>query len=296
MTPSLRALVNVNLLVLLACRSFTVNAFSVGQRQSLSSCFVTPPQRAGISRAGVLQVQVLPASRLFSSQDDDADVSESTSRRKRRVRRKESSGDNDTDATEKTASAAPEAAAPEAAAPAVDLRPRESAAPLQVRDIRDLAGTGGAPVKPASSANAQQPSSSVTVNKFNAPGGAGSNKFSSDDTGNLEDSLAELLADARNMQVKEDQDMQDAGETKMSMPKTIRNVISTILTADFFAVCFFLLWFLLGIAVRSIAKDDSIQIAFNNQFQTLVQPALGLLMVGSVAGAVFPDPDEEGMM
>jgi hypothetical protein len=127
--------------------------------------------------------------------------------------------------------------------------------------------------------------------------GAGSN---SENTGNLDDSLKMLLADARKMQKDTDTELQEAidngtaaDNTNKSVPKTVRNVISTIITVDFFVVCGFLLWFLVGIVARSVADNDTIQIAFNNQFATLVQPAIGILMVGSVAGAVFPGEEGE---
>jgi len=95
-------------------------------------------------------------------------------------------------------------------------------------------------------------------------------------------------------QDKQLQDSVDAGESQFSVVETARNVISTVVTVDFFVVCFFLVWFLAGIATRSLTDNDAVQIAFNNQFSTLVQPALGILMIGSAAGAVFPEEDQEG--
>ena len=46
----------------------------------------------------------------------------------------------------------------------------------------------------------------------------------------------------------------------------IRDVVSTIVTADFFVVCGFLLWFLAGIFQSNVLGDDTIQIAFNSKF------------------------------
>merc|ERR1711937_1056766 len=70
---------------------------------------------------------------------------------------------------------------------------------------------------------------------------------------------------------------------------SLRNTVSTIVTVDFFVVLLLLGWFLLGIFCSSILKNDFVQIAFNNNFNTLVQPALGILMIGSAAGAVWKE-------
>lgn len=78
-----------------------------------------------------------------------------------------------------------------------------------------------------------------------------------------------------------------------SVPNAAKNAISTLITADFFLICAFLVWFLVGIFASSVLKDDAIQIAFNNIFQPVVQPALGVLMIGSIASAVFKGDDED---
>ena len=64
----------------------------------------------------------------------------------------------------------------------------------------------------------------------------------------------------------------------------VKNIISTIITADFFLVCALLVWFVAGIFCSYVLKDDFVQIQFNNRFETIVQPALGILMIGSAAG------------
>jgi hypothetical protein len=257
-----------------------------------------------------------PSSRLFASQDDDTDASASTSRPKRRVRRRKevsdddaSSDDTDSSSTDEkvspeatapmAAATAPVAAAPVAAAPAVDLKPREAAKPMQVRDIRDLVpgGRAEAPSAPeeeemASTSSSRSSPQPAPTKSMYVSSGAGSN---SENTGNLDDSLKMMMADARKMQTESDTEMQEAidnGTAESRLPNKIRGVISTIITVDFFVVCGFLLWFLVGIVVRSLTDNDAVQIAFNNQFQTLVQPAIGILMVGSAAGAVFPGEED----
>tara|TARA_B110000305_G_C19214781_1_gene527664 strand:- start:247 stop:498 length:252 start_codon:yes stop_codon:yes gene_type:complete len=68
--------------------------------------------------------------------------------------------------------------------------------------------------------------------------------------------------------------------------------VSLIVTADFFLICGFLLWFLLGAGLSIAGVGDGVQIAFNGIFQPIVQPALGVLMIGSLAGAWDRDDDK----
>ena len=62
---------------------------------------------------------------------------------------------------------------------------------------------------------------------------------------------------------------------------------------DFFVVCGFLVWFLAGIFASSVLDNDAIQIAFNGVFESLVQPALGILMLAALADAVSKQDDEQ---
>jgi hypothetical protein len=117
---------------------------------------------------------------------------------------------------------------------------------------------------------------------------------------NDDDAFARLLRDAE--QMRQGAAGSDVGgssstssSTGFSVPSAAKNAISTLITADFFLICAFLLWFLAGIFASAVLKDDAVQIAFNNIFQPVVQPALGVLMIGSIASAVFKgDDDEEG--
>lgn len=118
-------------------------------------------------------------------------------------------------------------------------------------------------------------------------------------SGTKRDSLEQLLADAKSFRVaekekdKEDKD-NDEEEGGISIPKSVSGAISTIVTIDFFVVMALLVWFLAGIFGQYVLKDETIQIAFNNIFEPVVQPALGILMIGSAAGAMFrKDEDEE---
>jgi hypothetical protein len=80
----------------------------------------------------------------------------------------------------------------------------------------------------------------------------------------MDDSLQQLLEDAKRMQ-QENMTNKDNGEGG-NVKTTIRNALSTLVTADFFVVCGFLLWFLVGIFCSSVLKDDTIQIAFNSKW------------------------------
>jgi len=109
-------------------------------------------------------------------------------------------------------------------------------------------------------------------------------------SGTQDNSLESLLADARKIR---SEDTEEEEEDDSSIKKQIRGVLSNIVTADFFVVCALLAWFLAGIFCSYIIKDDTVQIAFNGIFEPVVQPALGILMIGSAAGAAFDDSEEE---
>ena len=72
----------------------------------------------------------------------------------------------------------------------------------------------------------------------------------------------------------------------------LKNALSTLVTVDFFVVCGFLVWFLAGIFCSSVLKDDTVQIAFNSNFQAFVQPALGLLMIASIGSALVGNEED----
>lgn len=113
----------------------------------------------------------------------------------------------------------------------------------------------------------------------------------------LDDSLDQLLEDVRLMTQEEKDAKNSAGvfsdEEGAGVKEMIGNTLSTIVTADFFVVCAFLVWFLLGIFCSYVLKDDTVQIAFNNNFETLVQPALGVLMIAAIGGSFFKEEEQE---
>ena len=101
-----------------------------------------------------------------------------------------------------------------------------------------------------------------------------------------DDSMEQLLADARKMRASTTKVVEEKEKT---MGDTFFEAISTIVTIDFFVVLGLLVWFLAGIFCSTVLKDDTVQIAFNMNFERVTQPALGILMIGSVAGGEYTE-------
>jgi hypothetical protein len=220
--------------------------------------------RWGIGNAFVVH----PATSRFSCPSNLS--AEASDNRKRRVRRK-SPVEGNTPEVPQTKSNVN-----------VDFDPRreDTGVSLKVTDVRDLVrGT---------TSNSSSAPSAASAASYNTP----TTKFTTTDSmvepsKPLDDSLQQLLLDAREMQEKA------PATSDSSNNSTIRNAISTLVTVDFFVVCLFLLWFLAGIFCSVVLKDDTVQIAFNSNFQQLVQPALGILMIAAIADAVFKQRDDE---
>ena len=99
------------------------------------------------------------------------------------------------------------------------------------------------------------------------------------------DSLERLLADAKKMRQERKNEVSKPSDDGPN--EVIVNALSTLVTVDFFIVCGFLVWFLLGVFFSYALHNDAVQIAFNGVFQALVQPALGILMIGSALSGKF---------
>jgi len=154
----------------------------------------------------------------------------------------------------------------------VEIKPRDDTpVQLEIKNVRDLVDGPG-------------PSTSTTPDIALSSTAQTGREISSNDSpittsakntaDPLGDSLEQLLEDARRMKEAESGgDGRESGtsnnilsdEQGTGLKETIRNVLSTIVTADFFVVCGFLLWFLAGIFCSSILKDDTVQIAFNSK-------------------------------
>lgn len=115
------------------------------------------------------------------------------------------------------------------------------------------------------------------------------------DRRNDDDSLEQLLADARSMRASspDGKSPSSSAEEESSIKDKVFDAISTIVTIDFFVVIGLLVWFLAGIFCSAVLKDDTVQIAFNMNFERVTQPALGILMIGSIAGSLGNKDEEE---
>jgi hypothetical protein len=186
------------------------------------------------------------------------------------------------------------AAAPPAPTPL--RRPLRDDAPVElaVPNIQQMFNGGGAVDDRPNETS--RPTSSASQASASASNAVSSSFSSSPDMSNNNrnnDSLQQLLQDARDMQALEQADSTtDLSNNNDDQGLSLRSMLSTIVTVDFFVVCGFLLWFLAGIFCSYILKDDGVQIAFNSNFQAFVQPALGILMIGSIAGSVLGNDDE----
>jgi hypothetical protein len=159
-----------------------------------------------------------------------------------------------------------------------DLKPRDDApVELTIQDIRNV-------VSGKSAVGDYSPKQDTSERKASIYQRTVDDK----NDNSLDDSLKQLLADAREMR-------QDVGsgeeDGSVSIPDSFRNILSTIVTIDFFVVCALLVWFLAGIFASYVLKNDAVQIAFNGIFQPVVQPALGILMIGSAAGGMYLSED-----
>mmetsp|Transcript_23053 Transcript_23053/g.32188 ORF Transcript_23053/g.32188 Transcript_23053/m.32188 type:complete len:294 (+) Transcript_23053:176-1057(+) len=236
---------------------------------------------------------------LSSSNDEEP--------QKKRQRRRRKDAVVPSEKTEKEDVAPPSPPPP----PPSELKAREDTpVEFEIQDIRNIiSGGGGTSTEKKDTGSSATVSSSINVQDSIQDDDDDDDEYEyyyEDDEGNeivvpdeQVDSLSQLLADARQMReqdassaaskIDNGDDEEEGGG--ITVPDSVRNVISTIVTADFFLVCALLLWFLTGIATRSIFDNDTIQIAFNNNFELIVQPALGVLMIGAAAGAVLKEEE-----
>lgn len=180
---------------------------------------------------------------------------------------------------------------------------------LEIMDVRDVVSGKTSPSPNAATANDKSILKDVEVDDDDEDDDEEYEYYYEDEDGNevvvgtessisssSDSSLEKLLADARQMRQQEaglGEDASGGQEVEETLKSKIKNVLSTIVTADFFVVCALLAWFLAGIFCSYVIKDDTVQIAFNGIFEPVVQPALGVLMLGSALGSVFEESSEE---
>lgn len=103
--------------------------------------------------------------------------------------------------------------------------------------------------------------------------------------------LADLGADIERFRRAENRQPETAGE---SIASGAKDIISTIISIDFFVVIAFMLWFIAGV-VSSYGFDNTFLLdEFNDKWTPVVQPALGVLMGGTIAGGVVSKLGESG--
>lgn len=149
--------------------------------------------------------------------------------------------------------------------PSIELKPRDSAGvALEVKDVRAVVG-----LIPQDNVNTPQREGQQRRPSISSTRSTSSSSSSSSSTSsglNTADSLERMLADARQMQLQEDESEDDDKESEgVNIPTTIRSILSTIVTIDFFVIIGFLGWFLAGVFASSVLKNDDIQIAFNSK-------------------------------
>jgi parvulin-like peptidyl-prolyl isomerase len=248
---------------------------------SLASAFTAPiqyssslPNHVVVSKQyplSPLSIHVRTPSKKMAADDDD---SSSRKRRKRKDGKQFTPPPTAVVAEEPPASASP---------------PKQNTVVMQVRDIRDVL-SGDDTTQPADAtfdddeelADDEEWEYYDDEEEEDELGTVSTTQVASR---TQDDSMEQLLADARRMRASSyTEGGATLGEDEISMGDKVFDVISTIVTIDFFVVLGLLAWFLAGIFCSYVLKDDTVQIAFNMNFERVTQPALGLLMIGSIVG------------
>jgi hypothetical protein len=205
----------------------------------------------GISSVGSLEPTLLPRllAPLFSVSGSDK-----SHRRKKRSRRKKAEDDtylesDDIAEVKESTTAVPSSGT---------LQPRKESPPLKIKDVRELVGSTTTYSRTPSSSSSNDESGKKSSARASSPVTTSIKNLDSvagDDSEN--DPLARLLADAKEMQAMNSKD-DVVGETLRKggggVGNTVRNIISTIVTVDFFVVCALLVWFLAGIFCSYVIK------------------------------------------
>lgn len=213
---------------------------------------------------------------------------------KKRVRRKSPVSDGQQpDETTTAATTAPE-----------QKTRNDSVVVVPILDVRDLvSGTTTSTTKSNQSGSGigQAANPSFVATRTSSR----SDSLRNDDIGrnnnNDDDPLARLLLDAKEMQEQanndrdnnRDMDNSSNSQSGTSLVAALQQVMSTIVTIDFFFVLALLAWFLAGIFCSAVWKDDGVQIAFNNNFERITQPALGVLMIAALSDAVLKRDEDD---
>lgn len=227
-------------------------------------------------------------------------MSSSSGKKRRRVRRKEVGADENKVEDPPVVEKSPEPEVPVVEVPVVELKPRDdTTVEFKIQDVRDVL-SGNAPA--AEEEEEDDDDEEWEYVDIDEEEDNDEYDYVIEEVSERKlDSLEQLLADAKTMRADEKKDADgkasdEGDEGGLKIPDSVIKVLSTIVTVDFFVVIGLLLWFLAGIFASYVFKDDTIQIAFNSNFEAFVQPALGILMIGAAASGVLRTEDEEGPM
>jgi len=253
----------------------------------------------------------------MTSADDDTASSQPSAPRKKRKRKDgqqfSQPSSSDVRGESEITSSVPKVEEKEEAADeiiaAVSEKPKKTSVVMKVRDIRDV--ISGAP-EPAEQEEEEEEYDEDDEEDDELADDEEWEYYDVDEDGNEiivsndveklsdrrtanDDSMEQLLADAKRMRASSTDADGKSSSTEKETPikDKVFDVISTIVTIDFFVVIGLLVWFLTGIFCSSVLKDDTIQIAFNMNFEKVTQPALGILMIGSIAGSLGNKDEEE---
>lgn len=82
-------------------------------------------------------------------------------------------------------------------------------------------------------------------------------------------------------------------ENGFKLGSQVKDVLSAVLIADFFAILVFLVWFIAASVSKQFFGNAFLLERFQDIFNPVIQPALGLLMVGSVASGLIKGDDKD---
>mmetsp|Transcript_33936 Transcript_33936/g.44772 ORF Transcript_33936/g.44772 Transcript_33936/m.44772 type:complete len:244 (-) Transcript_33936:547-1278(-) len=102
---------------------------------------------------------------------------------------------------------------------------------------------------------------------------------------NDEQLLADIAAFKKAAPVKE--------EVEEGAMDRAKDIFSTVLVFDFFVVLGLLGWFLIGVVAKYAFGNTEVIGSFRSSFDLVVQPAIGVLMMGTLAGAAMSKLNEE---
>lgn len=73
----------------------------------------------------------------------------------------------------------------------------------------------------------------------------------------------------------------------MSTLERVGKAVSTLLVADFFVVCFFLVWLVVALIPHYASHNDVLLDAWLSIWGVVIQPLLGVLMAGTIVSGTL---------